>query len=104
MLWLLLLPLASLLRTATATSGGGNTSCTQESCGNLIIRFPFSLAGVQPLYCGYPVFDLTCDAGRGQAYLSRTFRERLFRVDNISYASNTMVAAIAGNGGCPVPD
>ncbi|KAK1660665.1 hypothetical protein QYE76_048824 [Lolium multiflorum] len=106
MLWLLLLPLASLLRSATATSGGGTTSCTQESCGNLIIRFPFSLAGAQPLYCGYPQFDLTCDTGpgRAQAYLSNTFRERLFRADNISYASNTMVAAIAGNGGCPVPD
>ncbi|XP_047060217.1 LEAF RUST 10 DISEASE-RESISTANCE LOCUS RECEPTOR-LIKE PROTEIN KINASE-like 1.2 [Lolium rigidum] len=101
MLWLLLLQLASVLRSA---SGSGNTSCTEESCGDLTIRFPFSLAGAQPLYCGYPVFDLTCDAGRGQAYLSRTFRERLFHVADISYASNTMVAAIAGNGGCPVPD
>ncbi|KAK1660662.1 hypothetical protein QYE76_048821 [Lolium multiflorum] len=103
MLWLLLLPLASVLRSA---SGGGNTSCTEESCGDLTIRFPFSLAGVQPLYCGYPPFDLTCDAGlgRAQAYLSNTFRERLFRVANISYTNNSMVAAFAGNGGCPVPD
>jgi hypothetical protein len=102
MLWLLLLPLASLVR--SATSGGVNTSCAQATCGNLTIGYPFSLAGAQPLYCGYPVFDLTCDAGRGQAYLSRTFRERLFHVADISYASNTMVAAIAGHGGCPVPD
>ncbi|KAM0870256.1 hypothetical protein ACQ4PT_040132 [Festuca glaucescens] len=101
MLWLLLLPLASLLRPATS---GGNTSCAQATCGNLTIGYPFSLAGVQPVYCGYPVFDLTCDAAHGHAYLSKTFRERLFRVDNISYASNTMVATIAGDGGCPVPD
>ncbi|KAM0831184.1 hypothetical protein ACQ4PT_065733 [Festuca glaucescens] len=104
MLWLLLFPLAFLLRSATATSGGGNTSCTQESCGNLTIRFPFSLAGAQPLYCGYSAFDLTCDAGRGRAYLSKTFRDRLFRVVDISYAKKSMVAAIAGDGGCPVPD
>ncbi|KAK1660649.1 hypothetical protein QYE76_048808 [Lolium multiflorum] len=102
MLWLLLLPLASLVR--SATSGGVNTSCAQATCGNLTIGYPFSLAGAQPLYCGYPVLDLTCDAAHGHAYLSKTFRERLFRVDNISYASNTMVAAIAGDVGCPVPD
>ncbi|XP_051222849.1 LEAF RUST 10 DISEASE-RESISTANCEUS RECEPTOR-LIKE PROTEIN KINASE-like 1.2 [Lolium perenne] len=101
MLWLLLLPLASLLRSATS---GGNTSCAQATCGNLTIGYPFSLAGAQPLYCGYPVFDLTCDAGLGRAYLSRTFRDRLFHVVDISYAKNSMVTAIAGDGGCPVPD
>lgn len=110
MLWLLLLPLASLLRPATSTTtGGSNTSsCSEQSCGNLTVRYPFSLAGAQPLYCGYPTFDLTCDAAASpaQAYLSKTFRDRLFRVADISYANNSMVAAIAGNGdtGCPVPD
>ncbi|VAH71781.1 unnamed protein product [Triticum turgidum subsp. durum] len=106
-LQLLLLPLASFLRTA-ASSTGSNGSCAPESCGDLTIRYPFSLAGVQPLYCGYPPLDLTCEAGTGPAYLSNTFREHLFRVDNISYADNSMVAAVqtafAGDTGCPVPD
>ncbi|CAM0878993.1 unnamed protein product [Alopecurus aequalis] len=98
--------LASLLRAATAAR---SSSCAPESwCGDLTIRYPFSLAGVQPLYCGYPPFDLTCDDAaplrRAQAYLSKTFRERLFRVNEISYANNWMVAAFAGDGGCLVPD
>uniref|UniRef100_A0ACD5V9Z5 Uncharacterized protein n=2 Tax=Avena sativa TaxID=4498 RepID=A0ACD5V9Z5_AVESA len=103
---LLLLASLLLLRSATAS----NTSCAQETCGNLTIRYPFSLAGAQPLYCGYPVFDLACDAAHSpaQAYLSNTFRDRLFRVRNISYENNSMVAALntsfAGDGGCPVPD
>ncbi|XP_047057824.1 LEAF RUST 10 DISEASE-RESISTANCE LOCUS RECEPTOR-LIKE PROTEIN KINASE-like 1.2 [Lolium rigidum] len=104
MLWLLLLPLASLPR--PATSGGGNASCAQATCGNLTIGYPFSLAGAQPLYCGYPPFDLTCDTGpgRAQAYLSNTFRERLFRVADIFYTNNSMVAAFASHGGCRIPD
>ncbi|KAM3197978.1 hypothetical protein ACQJBY_073211 [Aegilops geniculata] len=106
---LLLLQLASLLRSAIASTGtGGNGSCTPESCGDLRIRYPFSLAGAQPLYCGYPAFDLTCDVGTRRAYLSNTFRENIFRVDNISYANNYMVAAVqtifAGDSGCSVPD
>ncbi|KAM3346384.1 hypothetical protein ACQJBY_020756 [Aegilops geniculata] len=104
---LLLLPLASFLRTATSTTGS-NGSCTPESCGALTIRYPFSLAGAQPLYCGYPAFDLTCNNGTRRAYLSNTFREHLFRVDSISYADNSMVAAVrtafAGDTSCPVPD
>uniref|UniRef100_A0ACD5VJ55 Uncharacterized protein n=1 Tax=Avena sativa TaxID=4498 RepID=A0ACD5VJ55_AVESA len=103
---LLLLASLLLLRSATAS----NTSCAEEKCGNLTIRYPFSLAGAQPLYCGYPVLDLTCDNAHSpaQAYLSNTFRERLFRVRSISYANNSMVAAVhtsfAGDTGCPVPD
>ncbi|XP_037408878.1 LEAF RUST 10 DISEASE-RESISTANCE LOCUS RECEPTOR-LIKE PROTEIN KINASE-like 1.2 [Triticum dicoccoides] len=108
-LQLLLLPLASFLRTAASTTGTGSKgSCTQRSCGGLTIRYPFSLAGAQPLYCGYPAFDLTCDNGTRRSYLSNTFREHLFRVDNISYVDNTMMAAVqtafAGDSGCPVPD
>ncbi|KAI5004430.1 hypothetical protein ZWY2020_031673 [Hordeum vulgare] len=106
-LQLLLLPLASFLRTAASTTGS-NESCTPKSCGGLTIRYPFSLSGAQPLYCGYPAFDLTCEAGTSRAYLSNTFREHLFRVDNISYPDNTMMAAVqtpfAGDTGCPVPD
>ncbi|KAM3346385.1 hypothetical protein ACQJBY_020757 [Aegilops geniculata] len=106
-LQLLLLPLASFLRTA-ASATGSNGSCAPDSCGGLTIRYPFSLAGAQPLYCGYPAFDLTCDNATRRAYLSNTFREHLFRVDNISYADNSMMAAVrtafAGNTDCPVPD
>uniref|UniRef100_A0A0E0JDT4 Protein kinase domain-containing protein n=1 Tax=Oryza punctata TaxID=4537 RepID=A0A0E0JDT4_ORYPU len=109
---LLLLPLASLLHVAAAvgneTSTSNNTSCTPATCGNLTIRYPFSLSGVQPLYCGYPVLDLTCDNRTGHAFLSRTFRDHLFRVDSISYENSTMMAAIettfTSDAGCPVPD
>ncbi|KAF0905022.1 hypothetical protein E2562_000833 [Oryza meyeriana var. granulata] len=107
---LLLLPLASLLHVATAAGNGNetsrNTSCMPVRCGNLTIRYPFSLGGVQPLYCGYPVLDLTCD--NGTAYLSRTFRDHLYRVKNISYETGTMAvtveATFAGDAGCRIPD
>uniref|UniRef100_A0A0E0JDT1 Protein kinase domain-containing protein n=1 Tax=Oryza punctata TaxID=4537 RepID=A0A0E0JDT1_ORYPU len=103
---------ASLLHVATATgnetSTSNNTSCTPATCGNLTIRYPFSLSGVQPLYCGYPVLDLTCDNRIGHAFLSRTFRDHLYRVDNISYENSTMMAAMettfTSDAGCPVPD
>ncbi|XP_040376884.1 LEAF RUST 10 DISEASE-RESISTANCE LOCUS RECEPTOR-LIKE PROTEIN KINASE-like 1.2 [Oryza brachyantha] len=106
----LLLPLATLLHAATATGGGnetsGNASCVPARCGNLTIRYPFSLTGVQPLYCGYPVLDLTCD--NGTAFLKKTFRDHLYRVDNIFYKNSSLVAAIettfAGDSACSVPD
>ncbi|PAN32129.1 hypothetical protein PAHAL_5G466200 [Panicum hallii] len=110
-LLLLLLPLASLLRFATADGNGtrGNASCAPAACGNLSITYPFSLSGVQPLYCGFPAFELTC-ADAGRAYLARTFRERLYRVLNISYGSNSFVMAVdvdtsyAGDERCHIPD
>lgn len=110
---LLLLPLASLVHAAAAighneTSTSGNTSCTPARCGNLTISYPFSLSGVQPVSCGYPVLDLTCDNRTGRAFLSRTFRDHLFRVDSIFYENNSLVAAVettfAGDADCPVPD
>uniref|UniRef100_A0A0D9UWI6 Protein kinase domain-containing protein n=1 Tax=Leersia perrieri TaxID=77586 RepID=A0A0D9UWI6_9ORYZ len=103
---------ASLLHVATATGSNGketsgNISCTPARCGNLTIRYPFSLGGVQPAYCGYPVLDLTCD-NNGTAYLSRTFRDHLYRIDNIFYENSSLVAAVQtnfnGDNGCPVPD
>nr|BAK03018.1 predicted protein [Hordeum vulgare subsp. vulgare] len=106
-LQLLLLPLASFLRTAASTTGS-NESCTPKSCGDLNIRYPFSLSGAQPLYCGYPAFDLTCEAVTRRAYLRNTFRENIFLVRNISYSNNSMVAAVqtsfVGDTSCPVPD
>uniref|UniRef100_A0A0D9UWI3 Protein kinase domain-containing protein n=1 Tax=Leersia perrieri TaxID=77586 RepID=A0A0D9UWI3_9ORYZ len=108
----LLLLLASLLHVATATGSNGketsgNISCTPARCGNLTIRYPFSLGGVQPAYCGYPVLDLTCD-NNGTAYLSRTFRDHLYRIDKIFYENGSLVAAVqttfASGDVCPVPD
>ncbi|EEC69901.1 hypothetical protein OsI_00305 [Oryza sativa Indica Group] len=103
---------ASLLHVAAAvgneTSSNNNTSCAPARCGNLTIRYPFSLSGVQPPYCGYPAFDLTCDNGTGRAFLSRTFRDHLFLVDNIFYENSSLVAAVqttfAGDADCPIPD
>ncbi|RLN23977.1 putative WAK receptor-like protein kinase family protein [Panicum miliaceum] len=111
---LLSVVLASLLRLAAATttttsSGSGNSSCAPATCGNLSITYPFSLSGVQPLYCGNPAFQLTC-ADAGRAYLTRTFRERLYRVLSISYEDNSFVIAVdvdssyGGDERCHIPD
>ncbi|CAL4957997.1 unnamed protein product [Urochloa decumbens] len=111
LLLLPLLPLFSLPRLALAaaadTNGtGGNTSCAPARCGNLNITYPFSLAGVQPLYCGFPIFQLTCTGGR--AYLRGTFRENLYRVHSIAYENNALVVAVEttflGNETCHIPD
>ena len=90
LLLLLLLPISSFLRLAMATSG--NTSCFPATCGGLDITYPFSLAGVQPRYCGFPVFQLTCNGGR--AYLTGTFRKNLYRVHNITYKNTSLVVAV----------
>ncbi|XP_066317231.1 LEAF RUST 10 DISEASE-RESISTANCEUS RECEPTOR-LIKE PROTEIN KINASE-like 2.4 isoform X3 [Miscanthus floridulus] len=115
----LLLPLSALLRlgclaTATAdadanrTTSGNDTSCAPATCGGLNITYPFSLAGVHPLECGYPAFGLTCDAAAGRAYLSRTFRVNLYRVLSISYDNRSMLVAVetafSGDGACRIPD
>ncbi|KAL6627482.1 hypothetical protein ACP70R_031208 [Stipagrostis hirtigluma subsp. patula] len=93
---------------ATTNATGGNTSCTPARCGSLDIRYPFSLSGSQPQYCGYEVFDLRCDAAAGRAYLSRTFRDRLYRVQEINYETSSLVVAVeatfAGDATCHVPD
>jgi len=113
---LLSVVLASLLLSAaaaaaaTTTSGSGNTSCAPATCGNLSITYPFSLSGVQPLYCGFPAFELTCAADAGRAYLARTFRDRLYRVLSIYYESNSFVMAVdvdssfVGDERCHIPD
>ncbi|GJN37550.1 hypothetical protein PR202_gb26521 [Eleusine coracana subsp. coracana] len=111
---LLLLRLSSLLqllRSAAAfpsNETASNTSCPPARCGDLNISYPFSLGGVQSFECGFPAFNLTCDASR-RAYLSRTFRDHLYRVQEIFYDNNSLVVAMdtAFSGGderCPVPD
>ncbi|KAG2587141.1 hypothetical protein PVAP13_5NG189600 [Panicum virgatum] len=113
---LLSVVLASLLLSAaaaaaaTTTSGSGNSSCAPAACGNLSITYPFSLSGVQPLYCGFPAFELTCAADAGRAYLARTFRDRLYRVLSIYYSYNSFVMAVdidssyVGDERCHIPD
>ncbi|CAO2185532.1 unnamed protein product [Urochloa humidicola] len=115
LLLLLLLPLSSLLRitttaaaAATAADNNGTVgTCAPARCGNLNITYPFSLYGVQPKYCGFPVFALTCDDGR--AYLRGTFRENLYIVQSIAYESYSLVVALEtttfpGNDTCHIPD
>ncbi|OEL14811.1 hypothetical protein BAE44_0024172 [Dichanthelium oligosanthes] len=81
---LLAFGLASLLLHVARAIDNTSASCAPARCGNLSIAYPFSLSGVQPLYCGYPALELACDAA-GPAYLSRTSRQHLYRVDDISY-------------------
>jgi hypothetical protein len=108
-LQLLLVALASLLphyAIASSKATGSNSSCAPVRCGDLSIRYPFWLGDVQPLECGFPVFELECDAGR--AYLTRTLRERIYRVHNISYDTNSLVVAVetafSGDETCRIPD
>jgi hypothetical protein len=111
---LLLLRISSLLHLLCSVASlhsngtGGNASCAPARCGDLSITYPFSLGGVQPLDCGYPAFDLTCDAAAGRAYLSRTFRERLYHVKEIFYGNNSLVVAVettfAEDETCRIPD
>jgi hypothetical protein len=98
------------LATATADTNqtsGNDTSCTPARCGNLSITYPFSLVGVQPIYCGFPSFQLTCDDAN-RTYLSRTFRDRIYSGLHIFYGNSSLVVAVeatfAGDGGCRVPD
>ncbi|GJN05877.1 hypothetical protein PR202_ga23547 [Eleusine coracana subsp. coracana] len=110
---LLLLRLSSLLhalRSAAAFASNetaSTASCAPARCGNLNISYPFTLGGVQPQECGFPAFELACDADR--AYLTKSFRERLYRVYSISYDTNSLVVAVEtvfpGAGmSCGVPD
>ncbi|WVZ72162.1 hypothetical protein U9M48_020667 [Paspalum notatum var. saurae] len=115
LLLLLLLPISSLLRLSIATTSsssnettsGNNTSCSPATCGALNISYPFSLAGVQPRYCGFPIFQLTCNDGE-RAYLTGTFRENLYRVHNITYDNSSLVVAVEtsfpGEATCHIPD
>lgn len=94
--------------TNQTTSGGNGTGCAPARCGGQTITYPFSLVGAHPIYCGFPAFQLTCDAAANRTYLSRTFRDRLYRVLHIFYANSSLVMAVeatfAGDGGCRVPD
>jgi hypothetical protein len=94
--------------TNQTTSGGNGTGCAPARCGGLTITYPFSLVGAHPIYCGFPAFQLTCDAAANRTYLSRTFRDRLYRVLHIFYGNSSLVMAVeatfAGDGGCRVPD
>ncbi|KQK02581.1 hypothetical protein BRADI_2g02470v3 [Brachypodium distachyon] len=111
----LLLLLLPLLHAAAASNGGIGigTGCAPARCGGLNITYPFSLTGAHPLHCGYPAFALACDAANGgKAYLSRTFREHLYRVHSISYGNASMVVSVetaaafggTGNSSCRFPD
>ncbi|CAO2204772.1 unnamed protein product [Urochloa humidicola] len=105
-----LLSLSSLLRfaiTSAAAANGTVGSCAPARCGALNITYPFSLYGVQPQYCGFPVFALACDDGR--AYLRGTFRENLYSVRGIAYEDSSLVVALEttffpGNETCHIPD
>jgi hypothetical protein len=104
-----LLLLSSSLRLAATATADTNRSCAPATCGDLNITYPFSLFGLQPMYCGFPAFALTCDGGR--AYLRGTFRDNLYRVHNITYEDTSLVVAVetttvavAGNETCRIPD
>ncbi|XP_021729177.1 putative RING-H2 finger protein ATL21A [Chenopodium quinoa] len=58
--------LLSISLVALSTTTNTKQSCIKSICGRhngyLSIRFPFRLVNIQPESCGYPGFDLFCDA------------------------------------------
>ncbi|KAJ4839331.1 hypothetical protein Tsubulata_029966 [Turnera subulata] len=55
--------LLNLLFMVVLGEHGGGHSCPESRCGNIDIRFPFRIRGRQPVYCGYPGFELSCMEG-----------------------------------------
>lgn len=60
------------------------------------VRFPFRLKGRQPVYCGYPGFDLLCDTN-GQTVIELPVSVKL-HVKKIDYKSQSI--QIDGPDGC----
>ncbi|XP_027337170.1 rust resistance kinase Lr10-like [Abrus precatorius] len=58
-------------------------NCSESSCGNLVIRFPFRIKGRHPQHCGYPGFDLFCSASN-KTVIELTESVKL-SVNNINY-------------------
>lgn len=74
-----------------------NDICPVKFCGprGPEIRFPFRASGFHPKRCGYPSFDLTCNA-HGQAIL-QLHSSQDFVVDRINYEKQYVVLKDPGN-------
>ena len=93
---LLLLPiLASLQQLATAADATTqDAGCSEASCGNLTLTYPFWLAGQgqDVSSCGPPAFRLTCnDSASSGAFLSNSY----IKVLSIDYGNRSLVAVHA---------
>ncbi|KAI7725278.1 hypothetical protein M8C21_026076 [Ambrosia artemisiifolia] len=75
-----------LLTSISATDNG----CRPASCGprEPVIRFPFRLTGRQPLSCGYPGFELSCN--RRNRTIIRLPSSRSHLVNRINYVSQVI--------------
>nr|XP_027095478.1 LEAF RUST 10 DISEASE-RESISTANCE LOCUS RECEPTOR-LIKE PROTEIN KINASE-like 2.4 isoform X1 [Coffea arabica] len=73
-------------------------ACVPKACGNLSIKFPFHIRGLQESYCGHPGFELTC-SNSPAIHLT----EDVYVIDNIQYENRTFRVhneAVSNVGGC----
>ncbi|KAL6010830.1 hypothetical protein ACLOJK_001272 [Asimina triloba] len=79
-------------------------ACAPRDCGNNIsISFPFRI-GPQPIYCGYPGFDLQCE--HGEPVLKMSEEDNGYRIRDIFYDNQTLLAVnedYSRRGSCPRP-
>ncbi|XP_027151536.1 LEAF RUST 10 DISEASE-RESISTANCE LOCUS RECEPTOR-LIKE PROTEIN KINASE-like 1.2 isoform X1 [Coffea eugenioides] len=59
-------------------------ACVPKACGNLSIKFPFYIGGLQESYCGHPGFELSC-SNSPAIHLT----EDDYVIDNIQYENRT---------------
>ncbi|GMH01918.1 hypothetical protein Nepgr_003757 [Nepenthes gracilis] len=65
----------------------GYQACTPRKCGNLNITYPFYIQGLQPSYCGYPGFQISCQNNSPTLNLSNGDS---YTVGNISYGNQSL--------------
>ncbi|XP_062021405.1 rust resistance kinase Lr10-like [Rosa rugosa] len=86
--WVLLV---TVLDVDIVVHGGsvGPENCTEARCKDHgpAIRFPFRLKGMQPLHCGYPGFDLSCNKDKETVLQITPSSADNFFVKRIDYAA-----------------
>ncbi|XP_062019457.1 rust resistance kinase Lr10-like [Rosa rugosa] len=86
--WLLIV---TVLDVDIVVHGGsvGPENCTQARCKDHgpAIRFPFRLKGMQPLHCGYPGFDLSCNKDKQTVLQITPSSADKFLVKRIDYTA-----------------
>jgi len=99
----LLLPILSLLAVADALP----PPCSNATCGDQVVRYPFWLLNASTSDCGYPGLGLVCEANATPTLILPVKSHR-YRVWNINYDTHTVAVSDAdadsdepAAGGCP---
>jgi len=82
-------------------------ACEVKTCGNQSISYPFYIKGLQPHYCGYPGFDISCDNTIGFPILNLSNTEyiinKIFYQSHSLRVSNVVFSRSNTNKGCLSP-